>query len=247
MPRRKRSGRPARAPASRPARTRAPRRPARAPARRRARAPAPRRRQADRREQTKTAIVRAALSLFQSKGFDDTSTKAIARKAGVAEGTVFNYFPTKEDIAVHFFHQELDHAIAAVRDNPRLARAPLEEKLFVLIQSQLEFLAPYERFIGSAVVHALRPTSKLGPFSTSTHILHLRYVEFVERLIEESIPKRRSPLARLWGPRAFWLFYLGILMYWLHDASANKEDTLALLDRSLQISVRLIFGGGRAS
>jgi AcrR family transcriptional regulator len=205
--------------------------------------PAPRRRQADRREATKSSIVKAALALFQSRGFDRTTTKAIARKAGVAEGTVFNYFPTKEDIAVHFFHQELDHAIGAVRDNPRLVKAPLEEKLFVLIQSQLEFLAPYERFIGAAVVHALRPTSKLGPLSASTQILHLRYVEFVEQLIDRSAPKRASTLGRLLGPRAFWLFYLGILMYWLHDTSENKEDTLALLDRSLRIGVPLVFGG----
>src|SRR5437773_6156824 len=113
---------------------------------------------AGRRAQNKAAIrkriVTAALSLFQTKGFDATTTKAIARKAGIAEGTVFNYFATKEDIALHFFSQELDHAIAAVRGNPRLAKAPLQEKLFALVHSQLEYLAPYERFIGAAVVHA---------------------------------------------------------------------------------------------
>lgn len=189
--------------------------------------------------------MRAALELFQSKGFDATTTKAIARRAGIAEGTVFNYFPTKEDIALHFFNEELDHAIAAVRGNPRLAKAPLQEKLFALVHSQLEYLAPYERFIGAAVVHALRPTSRLGPFSTSTQILYLRYVEFVEQLMNESVPKRRGTLTRLWAPRAFWLFYLGIVLYWLHDTSEDKEDTLGLLDRSLTITVRLLFGGAR--
>ena len=112
-----------------------------------------------RRAQNKAAIkkriVTAALSLFQTKGFDATTTKAIARKAGIAEGTVFNYFRTKEDIALHFFEQEVDQAIASVRDNPRLRKAPLEEKLFALVHSQLEFLAPYEKFIGGAFTHAL--------------------------------------------------------------------------------------------
>ena len=45
-----------------------------------------------RRAQNKAAIrkriVTSALSLFQTKGFDATTTKAIARKAGIAEGTV---------------------------------------------------------------------------------------------------------------------------------------------------------------
>ena len=96
-------------------------------------------RPAGRRAQSKQAIregiVKAALSLFQTKGFDATTTKAIARKAGIAEGTVFNYFKSKDDIALHFFEQEVDQAMAAVRNNPRLRKAPLEEKLFTLVHS----------------------------------------------------------------------------------------------------------------
>src|SRR5215208_6784141 len=78
-------------------------------------------------------IVTAALALFQSKGFDQTTTKQIAKKAKLAEGTIFNHFETKEDIALYFFELEVDHAIATVRGSARLRRAPLEEKLFALI------------------------------------------------------------------------------------------------------------------
>src|SRR5713101_4941464 len=180
-------------------------------------------------------IVKAALSLFQTRGFDATTTKAIARRAGIAEGTVFNYFKSKEDIALHFFEQEVDHAIAAVRDNPRLRKAPLEEKLFTLVHSQLEFLAPYERFIGTALIHALKPASPLGPFSHRAQELRHRYLGFVEELIEESIPKHRhSPLTFL-APEVFWIYYLGTLVYWPYDSSEGKQNTLAFLDRSLNI------------
>ena len=75
---------------------------------------------AQNKEAIRKRIVNAALSLFQTKGFDVTTTKSIARKAGIAEGTVFNYFKSKEDIALYFFEQEVDHAMAAVRENPRL-------------------------------------------------------------------------------------------------------------------------------
>ena len=110
--------------------------------RRTAAAKRPAGRRAQNKEAIRKRIVTAALSLFQTRGFDATTTKAIARKAGIAEGTVFNYFRTKEDIALHFFEQEVDQAIASVRENPRLRKAPLEEKLFALVHSQLEFLAP---------------------------------------------------------------------------------------------------------
>ena len=211
--------------------------------RRAAVAPPPIGRRAQNKDSIRKRIVRAALDLFQTKGFEATTTKAIARKAGIAEGTVFNYFKTKEDIALHFFEQEVDYAIAAVRGNPRLRRAPLEEKLFTLVQSQLEFLAPYERFIGAAFIQALKPASPLGPFSHRAQELRHRYVGFVQELFEESLPKgRESPLSWM-APDAFWIYYLGVLLYWLHDSSSDKQNTLAFLDRSLSIAVSMLKRG----
>src|SRR6476659_9982560 len=188
-------------------------------------------------EAIREKIVKAALGLFQTKGFDATTTKAIARKAGIAEGTVFNYFKSKDDIALHFFEQEVDSAMASVRDNPRLKKAPLEEKLFALVHAQLEYLAPYERFIGAALLHALKPSSPLGPFSHRAMELRHRYLGFVEELIEESIPRhKQNPLGFL-APEVFWIYYLGTLLYWLYDSSEDKQNTLAFLDRSLTIGV----------
>ena len=84
-------------------------------------------RRAQNKQAIRNRIVKAALNLFQTKGFEGTTTRSIARKAGIAEGTVFNYFRTKEDIALYFFEQEVGHAVASVRDNPRLRKASLEE------------------------------------------------------------------------------------------------------------------------
>jgi len=199
---------------------------------------------AGRRAQSKQAIrkriVTAALNLFQTKGFEATTTRAIARKARIAEGTVFNYFKTKEDIALHFFEQEVDQAIEAVRGNPRLRKAPLEEKLFALVHSQLEFLAPYERFIGAAFIQALKPASPLGPFSHRAQELRHRYIGFVQELFEESLPKH--PLTWV-APDAFWIYYLGVLLFWLHDSSPGKQTSLAFLDRSLNIGVSMLVQG----
>jgi AcrR family transcriptional regulator len=203
----------------------------------------PARRRAEIKEAIRTEIVAAALSLFQTKGFEATTTKAIARKAGIAEGTVFNYFKSKEDIALYFFELEVDQAMAAVRDNPRLRKAPLEEKLFALLHSQLEYLAPHERFIGAAFIQALKPASPLGPFSHRAQELRHRYVGFVQELVEESLPKQKHGLVSWMAPEAFWIYYLGALLYWLNDSSPGKQNTLAFLDRSLSIGVSLLKKG----
>jgi len=46
----------------------------------------------------KTAIMEAALKLFTERGFHGTTTAQISKEACVATGTLFNYFPTKEDL-----------------------------------------------------------------------------------------------------------------------------------------------------
>ena len=193
-------------------------------------------------EAVRKRIVDAALALFQSKGFDQTTTRQIARKAKLAEGTIFNYFETKEDIALHFFELEVDHAIATVRTSARLRRAPLEEKLFALIEAQLEFLAPYEKFIGAAFVHALRPTSKIA-FSMQALDLRNRYVAFVQELLQESEGVPSGSVLTWAAPSVFWIYYVGILLYWLNDASKGKQHTLALLDRSLKLGVAMLRKG----
>ncbi|MGB5594713.1 MAG: TetR/AcrR family transcriptional regulator [Crocosphaera sp.] len=51
-------------------------------------------------ENTRSRILKAGLSLFAAKGYDGTTTKDLARKAKVAEGTLFHYFPNKKAILV---------------------------------------------------------------------------------------------------------------------------------------------------
>ncbi|NLV16838.1 MAG: TetR/AcrR family transcriptional regulator [Syntrophomonadaceae bacterium] len=49
-------------------------------------------------EHNKKKILNTALILFARQGFRDTSTAQIAREAGVANGTLFHYFATKDDL-----------------------------------------------------------------------------------------------------------------------------------------------------
>ena len=43
-------------------------------------------------------LIEASIDLFAEKGFWNTPTSQIAKHAGVATGTLFNYFPTKDDL-----------------------------------------------------------------------------------------------------------------------------------------------------
>ena len=70
-------------------------------------------------QQTRQQIFEAARGLFEKKGFDRVSVAEIARAADVSEVTVFNYFPTKEDLfygGMEFFEEQL---IESVRSRPK--------------------------------------------------------------------------------------------------------------------------------
>src|ERR1043165_4209711 len=210
--------------------------------------PGPKARKQARREEkkqsTRQAILRAALALFAEKGFYHTTTKAISRKAKIAEGTLFNYFQTKEDLALYFFEQELLGVVDWYHGDPQVRKAPLPEKLFATIHRFLDRLAPYEEFIGAVYLRALQPSSKLSPLSLQSQEHNLRYLRFIREILESAEAEGEIPKVGDIGAYAFGIFHLAMITYWLQDRSAGKEQTLALLDRCLKLATHLVKKGG---
>lgn len=65
---------------------------------------------------TREAIADAARALFLERGFDDVTVADVAEAADVSEATVFNYFPTKEDLAFHRMDDFEDEMLDAIRN-----------------------------------------------------------------------------------------------------------------------------------
>jgi len=208
-----------------------------------ARKATPRGKRFENKEKTRKAILRAALDSFAEKGFYQTTTKAIARKAGIAEGTLFNYFETKEDLALYFFEEELTKVIAWYEADRRLARASLAEKLFAVIHRFLDGLEPYEEFIGAVYIRALTPASKLSPWSLQSRDRNLRYLKFIAGILTEAEKSGEIPRVGDFGVYGFGLFHSAIITYWLRDHSPGKQQTLALLDRALKLSSHFLKSG----
>ena len=184
--------------------------------------------------QTKERILKAALELFQEKGLDGTTTKEISKRAGIAEGTLFNYFKTKEDLALYFFQKETEDLIKWFRAETRLKKVPLPEKLFAIIHRQLEYIEPYEDFIGAVFCRSLQPTSTLSPLSFESQELRLKYLRFIREIFAEAEEKGEIPRVGDLGAYAFGLFYLGIVAFWLRTVRAgNREHWRCWIARSM--------------
>ena len=67
---------------------------------------------------TRQLIADTAMRMFAERGFDAVPVTAVARAAEVSEATVFNYFPTKEDLVYRGMEAFEGELLAAVRDRP---------------------------------------------------------------------------------------------------------------------------------
>lgn len=90
-------------------------------------------------------IFEAAVHLIVEKGFLETSMREIAEAAGVGKSTLYDYFPTKDDILVFYFEDELKTIAGRAQAICREA-LPADEKLYRVMLANLEYLLANRAF-----------------------------------------------------------------------------------------------------
>ena len=181
---------------------------------------------------TRQRILEVAAKLFAKKGWENATTRNIATAAGIAAGTLFNYFPSKESIACSLISEVLTDAREEFTRQRRETES-LEENLFLFIWTGLRFLRPLRNFLDPALETLLSPLARFSPDHAGDSI-RIEHLENVEQLIMgHGITGPLPPVTM----QLYWTLYLGVLAYWAADASPNQEDTLALLDQSLTLFV----------
>jgi TetR/AcrR family transcriptional regulator of autoinduction and epiphytic fitness len=91
-------------------------------------------------DRKRLAILQAAAEQFRSFGFEATSMDKIAATAGVSKRTVYNHFPSKEDLFAETLIQ-LFHSSASAVDIAYRSDAPLRGQLEVLLRHKVATMA----------------------------------------------------------------------------------------------------------
>lgn len=101
-------------------------------------------RQSRRRDATRDKLYAAAVDLIAEQGFAATTVDAIAERAGVAKGTVYYNFPSKNAL----FEQLLRHGIGRLTERLRQAAEgrPPQDAVAALVAAQLGYLRDYRAF-----------------------------------------------------------------------------------------------------
>ncbi len=183
---------------------------------------------AKKKEATRLKVLEVAQGLFKSRGFHETTARDLAAGVGVAAGTIFNYFPSKEAIVLQLMADRLERATKSFERRSRDA-ATLEEDVFLFISTGLRELKPLRSFISPVLESHLGPTCGSDANENDIRASHL---EFVCTLFAGH--GRTEPLSAT-QLQMYWLIYAGVLAFWARDSSRKQEDTLALLDQSLNM------------
>lgn len=192
------------------------------------------RRSAEDQELIRLRLLEAAVDVITEKGFRTATMREIARKAGVGESTIYNYFPTKERIAYGWCAEVQRRVIARLKALPDFHELRLREQIQQLIETELECWLGSREFMRE--VFAITWHS---PFGASAYLTETRELldSIVIELIDAAIEAGEIPDQpfRDVMPRLFWDYLTGIFVYWLADDTDRFDNTTRLVDQTSTI------------
>lgn len=134
---------------------------------------------------TKRKIFEASMELFAKKGYEATSVEEITSVVGVAKGTLYYHFSTKEEI----FYFLVEEGMKLLKNSIDIKTSNLEkslDKLKAIILIQIKVIKKYENFISIILsqIWGQEPRNK------KCREYVFEYITMIENIVREGIEKQ---------------------------------------------------------
>jgi AcrR family transcriptional regulator len=187
-------------------------------------------------ETTRERIVDVALDLFRRKGFEQTTMREIAAKAGVSLGSAYYYFESKEDLVMAFYGRAME-AMAPRIEAALKGATKFEKRMDAILTVKFSYFQPNRAFLGALFRHAADPENRLSPFSEATRQIRERDQMYFAQAIAASHDVRVPEDLAAQMPMLLWLYQMGLILFWIYDRSPGQRRTRALREKSLPLLV----------
>lgn len=189
-------------------------------------------------EHSRAAIFDAALALFQERGYEATTMRAIAERAGVSLGSSYHYFASKQHLVLEFYRHT--HQLHLVAIEPLLARErDLAARLRGTVRAVIVTCEPFHDFAGAIFGTVANPASPLNPFGRESKALRDEVIELYADVVKGSDGRLPTDIAAEL-PTLLWLYQMGILYFWIFDKSPGRLRTLEVIDQTTDLIVKLL-------
>ena len=133
---------------------------------------------------TKRKIFEASMKLFADKGYDATSIEEITATVGVAKGTLYYHFSSKEEI----FNFLVDEGVKLLKNSISIKTAKMNntlDKIRAIVLIQIKILFKYENFMTIIL-------SKIWGNDERSKLCKkyvFEYIQMIEEIVKEGIKK----------------------------------------------------------
>ena len=181
-------------------------------------------------EAAREHLYSTAIRMIESRGYEATTLREIAKEAGVSPGLLYRYFPSKQSVVIALY-DELSAQFAARAGE--LPAGRWRERFVFALEASLAVLKPH-RLALRALTPVLVSDPEEGIFAAATAFSRIRVQRVFERSVTEARDAPREPLAAALG-RLLYLVHLTVLLWWLLDKSPHQRATTALLSLTRQL------------
>ena len=181
-------------------------------------------------------ILDAAVRVFAKKGFHATRVSEVANAAGVADGTIYLYFKSKDELLVSLFEDRVERLLRFL-DTELPRRATATDKLRRIIELQLGLLEG-ERDLAEVVTVIIRQSTKLMKEYAAPKFT--AYLDAIARVVAEGQEsgELRDDVSPHLAARAIFGALDGITMTW----ALGKADRGGLVRASGQLAELVLRG-----
>lgn len=190
-------------------------------------------RQEANRLRTRRLILDAAYDLFEEKGYDKTTMRLLAQRAGVGQGTIFKHFSDKSQLLLAAFREDMTAIMMQAFDD--LPEADLKTRMVHLVRAAWSFYA-VRPVVGRALLREALfldgdAAAEMDPQGFKN--LWPRMMEVIRQAGERGeLDPEADPMLVMEG---FWAFYTYALMKALRSRPFDMDGGLALLARMVDV------------
>lgn len=187
-------------------------------------------------------ILRAARELFARNGFHDTTLDDIARHAEFGKGTIYNYFPSKEDLFFTIIDEVLDGIQAIAEAAVGTSKGKAREKLSAYARDIVSYCREHSdliRVISREVPHidSRERRARVAGIKRRGE----RTLKTLARPIAEDV--RAGKLRPLDAEEVAMLFTGALHFYLMHGMSEQGSFDSVDLDKGMSLLVTVFFDG----
>ena len=185
--------------------------------------------------ENRRAIVRAAVELVSENGYQAATMRSIAKKAGLGEATIYNYFAAKEAILYAYYEDHMSACIDTLKTVEEFPTFSLQEQLQTLFDTSLNLYLADRTFVGATF-----PLVLLGPSRDWSRIRPIRaiFLAAVTDMMAAAAEVGEIPEQVFQELICQFLMdaYIGAVHYWLADTSEGFVNTAVVIDRGLDLA-----------